>query len=128
MTSPDTTHRELCHTLFDAVEAGDLDTVASCYAPDMAFWCNLTGTEQSREQNLETLRDGAAILRRRTYDDRMISTFDDGFVAQYTVTAIAHDGSRRSLWACLVATVHDGRIVRMDEYLDSSKFARPART
>ena len=52
-------------------------TVAELYAPDFTFWVNLTGAESSREQNLATLRDGYALLRRRSYDDRTIDTFGD---------------------------------------------------
>jgi hypothetical protein len=45
------------------------------------------------------------------------------------MTIVHHDGSRRALWACAVATVHDGLIVRLDEYMDSTRFAgkRPER-
>jgi ketosteroid isomerase-like protein len=97
--------RELCHCFFDAIERRDVAAVAELYAPDFAFWTNLTGTESSREQNLATLRDGYALLRRRTYDDRRIDTL---------------------LSACIVAQCKDGRITHIDEYLDSSKFRRPA--
>jgi len=121
----DTTHRELCHTLFDALERGDVETVDRCYAPEMTMWCNFTNREQTREENLASLVEGQKVLRRRTYDDRQINTFDDGFVAQYTVTAVGHDGSKRALWACLVAEVRDGLITKLYDYLDTSKFGVP---
>jgi ketosteroid isomerase-like protein len=120
--------RELCHRCLDAIERHDVDTVADLYAPGFVFWANLTGSESSREQNLQTLRDGYALLRRRTYDDRRIDTFETGFLARFSVTAVTHDGKRASLAACLVAQCGDGRITRIDEYLDSSKFRRPPRS
>jgi ketosteroid isomerase-like protein len=122
MTAVDTLHRSLCHRLFDAIETGDLATVEQCYAPDMTMWFNVTGETSTREQNLEALRTGAALHRRRTYDDRQIHTFDDGFVVQYTTTVVTHKGAKRALSACLVAEVHDGRITRLMEYMDSGKF------
>jgi len=125
--STDTVHRELCHALFDALERGDVDAVARCYAPEMTLWANITGHEQTRDENLASIEKGKELLRRRTYDDRQIHTFDDGFVAQYTVTAVTHDGTRRALWACLVAEVHDGLITKLFDYLDSSKFGVPDR-
>jgi len=118
--------RELCTRYFDAIERRDVDTVAELYAPDFGFWVNLTGAESSREQNLETLRDGYALLRRRSYDDRTIDTFETGFLVRYSVNVVAHDGRRASLCACIVAQCKDGRITHIDEYLDSSKFRRPA--
>jgi len=118
----DTAHRRLCHSLLDAIEFGDIDAVADCYAPEMTMWFNVTGQESSREDNLKALVAGKDLHRRRTYDDRIVNTFEDGFVAQYTCQVVAHNGKKVSLSACLVAQVHDGKIVKLFEYLDSGKF------
>ena len=120
--------RELCHAYFDAIEGRDLDRVAELCAPEFSFWVNLTGAESSREQSLETLRGGYALHRRRTYDDRRIDTFETGFIARYSVNVVTHGGHRASIWACVVAQCKDGRITRIDEYLDSSKFRRRQET
>ena len=121
----DTELRELCMRYFDAIERRDVDTIAELYAPEFAFWVNLTGAESSREQNLSTLRDGYALLRRRSYDDRTIDTFGTGFLVRYSVNVVQHDGRRSSFPACIVAQCKDGRITRIEEYMDSSKFRRP---
>lgn len=120
----DTEHRALCHALFDAIEREDLDAMAHCYAPGMTLWFNVTGEEVSGDDTIAAQAAGRRIQRRRTYDDRIVNTFDDGFVVQYTLTVVLHDGSRRALSACAVAEVHDGLIVRLSEYLDSSRFGR----
>ena len=125
MATIDTEHRALCHALFDAIEAEDLDAMRRCYAPDMTLWFNVTGQEVSGEDTIAAQVEGRKIQRRRTYEDRIINTFDDGYVVQYTCNIVLHDGKRRSLSACAVATVHDGRIVHLAEYLDSSKFGIP---
>ena len=122
MTSLHTEHRRLCNDLFDAIECGDLTTVDRCYAPDMTMWFNVTGATSTRQENLTALREGAALHRRRTYDDRQIHTFDDGFLVQYTTTVVTHRGDKRALSACLVAEVHDGRITKLMEYMDSGQF------
>jgi len=122
LATTDTEHRALCHALFDAIEGEDLDAMRRCYAPDMVLWFNVTGQEVSGEDTVAAQIEGRKIQRRRTYDDRVINTFDDGFVAQYTCNVVLHDGRSRALSACMVAEVHDGRIVRISEYLDSSKF------
>jgi ketosteroid isomerase-like protein len=127
MASVDTEHRRLCHTLFDALESGDDGALAACYAPGMTLWFNITGQESTREENLAAVAQGRELLRRRTYNDRTIHTFDDGFVAQYSVNVVTHDGSSVALWGCLVAEVHDGLIVKLSDYLDSTKFATSGR-
>jgi ketosteroid isomerase-like protein len=127
MGTIDTQHRALCHALFDAIEREDQEGMRRCYAPGMTLWFNVTGQEVSGEDTIAAQEAGRAIQRRRTYDDRIISTFADGFVVQYTCNVVLHDGTRRSLWACSVATVHDGLIVHLAEYLDSARFGGPRR-
>jgi ketosteroid isomerase-like protein len=122
-----TINRKLCNDLFDAIERNDLGAVADCYAPDMTMWVNLTGAEMGREENLDVLRDGAAMHRRRTYDDRRINAFDDGFVVQYTTTVVALDGTKVALSSCLVADTCNGKITKLYEYMDSGKLRRPRR-
>jgi ketosteroid isomerase-like protein len=124
MSSIDTEHRRLCHALFDAIEAGDIDAVERCYAPDMTLWFNATGEVMSREANLAVLASGRELHRRRTYNDRIVNTFADGFVVQYTVNVVTHKGAEVALSACLVAEVRDGKITQLFEYLDSGKFGR----
>jgi ketosteroid isomerase-like protein len=124
MTMIDTEHRRLCNAFMDAVEAGDVEAVERCYAPDATLWFNVTGEEMSREDNLAGLVSGRSLHRRRTYDDRTIKTFDDGFVVQFTVRVVGHGGSVTPLSACLVAEVREGKITKIFEYLDSGKFGR----
>jgi ketosteroid isomerase-like protein len=119
--------RDLCHRYFDAIERRDVQTVAELYAPEFRFWINLTGAETSREENLKALAEGYALHRRRTYDDRTIHTFETGFVVRYSVNVVEHSGRRTSLSACVVAGCRDGRITRIDEYLDSIHFRAPRR-
>lgn len=120
--SVDTAHRSLCHALFDALEAGDVEAVGECYAPDMTMWFNVTGQTITREENLEAVDTGRGLHRRRLYNDRTIHTFDDGFLAQYTTLVVTHSGRNVALPACLVGEVRDGKITKLYEYLDSGKF------
>ena len=122
MSDIDRLHRQLCHDLLDAIEEGDLDAVARCYAPDMTMWNNLSATTSTREENLAVLAQGYEIQRRRMYNDRLVDTFDDGFLARYTCHVVLHDGSTVALSSCLVATVRDGKITHLADYMDSSKF------
>ena len=122
-----TANRKLCTDFFDAIERNDLDAVGACYAPDMTMWVNASLQTITREENLEAVDKGRALHRRRTYDDRQIRTFDDGFLVQYTCVVVAHDGTRVVLQPCLVGEVRDGLITKLFEYMDTSKFPRPRR-
>ena len=119
--------RDLCNRFFDAVENHDLETIAAIYSDDLQFWANVTGTAKTKEENLQILRDGKAVHRRRTYDDRQIRTFRTGFLAQYSCNIVQLDGKKRSLSSCLIAECEDGQITRIDEYMDSSRFSDASR-
>lgn len=119
--------RELCNRFFDAIESHDLDAVAAIYAPDLRFWANVNVAEKTREENLQILADGKPMHRRRTYDDRRINTFPNGFLVQYSCNIVQLDGGRRSLSSCLIAECREGQITRIDEYMDSSKFTDAAK-
>jgi hypothetical protein len=52
-----------------------------------------------------------------------VNTFGDGFVIQYSLNGVQTNGHRGSLSICIVGRCRDGRITRIDEYMDSSKFS-----
>jgi len=117
--------RALCHRFFDALEAGDLDTLATIYDDRLAFWFNATDKVSTKAESIAAIRNGAGRHRQRRYNDRVIQTFDGGFVMQYTLNIEHHDGARTTLYPAVVALCRDGRIFRMDEYIDSGKFKTP---
>jgi len=116
--------RELCNRFFDAYQDRRVDELAEIYAPDCVVWHNVFGgREMSGADNLAALPASYTMQRRRTYDDRTINTFDGGFVIQYTLHGVQHGGHEGALWICIVALCRDGKITRIDEYMDSGKFA-----
>ena len=123
--------RALCTRFLDAYEGRRSEELEEIYAPDCIVWHNVFGRETSGRDNLAALPASYAGQRRRTYDDRHIETFEGGFVIQYTLHGVQHDGHRGALWICIVGRCRDGRITRIDEYMDSGRFAewagRPAR-
>jgi len=125
--SQDSEVRDLCNRFLDAIEARDMDLIADLLSPDLQFWANFTNTTKGRDEMLQAISAGYSLHRQRHYNDRQIRALDGGFLAQYTCAITRHDGSTSALWAAMVADVRDGRIVRVDEYMDSGKFApRPA--
>ena len=114
--------RELCDAFFDAYENKRVDVLDRLYADDCIIWHNVFGRDTTRDENLEAMRKDRG-QRRRTYNDRTINAFHDGFVIQYSLNGVQHDGHRGALWICIVGRVRDGKITRIDEYMDSGKFA-----
>src|SRR5262245_42489134 len=115
--------RELCEAFFDAYENRRIDVLERLYADDCIVWHNVFGRDTTGAENVAALPDGYRGQRRRTYNDRIVNTFEDGFVIQYSLNGVQHNGHRGALWICIVGRCRDGKITRIDEYMDSSKFA-----
>lgn len=115
--------RELCTAFFDAYEQRRVDVLDRLYAEDCIIWHNVFGRDTTRDENLARFHDSYRGQRRRTYDDRIVHTFEDGFVIQYTLAGVQNSGHRGALWICIVGRCRDGRITRIDEYMDSGRFA-----
>lgn len=114
--------RELCERFFDAYQDRRADVLDELYSDDCIVWHNVFGRDTTRDENLAALPESYSGQRRRTYDDRTINTFHDGFVIQYTLHGVQHSGHKGALWICIVGKVRDGQITRIDEYMDTSKF------
>lgn len=119
--------RALARRFFDAVTDADLATVADCYADDVVIWHNFDNAEQGKAANMAVLAAIPERLTDRVYADRRVEVFDGGFVHQHVLKAKrASDGAAVAIHAVCIAHVRDGRIVRLDEYLDPGQIARPS--
>jgi ketosteroid isomerase-like protein len=111
--------------LIVAIEGGDADGVRAVYAPDVAVWHNHDGVEQGLEDNLRVLTWLISRTAERRYDEVRRHVLDDGRVVQQHVLRLRFaDGRTADLPACLFVTVADGRISRIEEYLDESSARR----
>lgn len=115
--------RALADRLFTAVTAGDIDTVREIYAPGAVVWHAHTRVEQSVEDNLKTLGMIARFVKDFHYEDRRCEATESGFVEQHTTKGVAPDGTPFAIPSCIVCTVADGRITRLEEYFDSAAAA-----
>lgn len=112
--------------IFGAIEAGDVDAVRAVYAPGAVIWHNTDGVEQTVDENLRVLGWMAASFSTRSYEQVRRHEWEGGFVQQHVLRLTAADGRQIELPACIVATVAEGKITRIDEYLDSAHVARLA--
>src|SRR5581483_10056304 len=95
---------------FDAIEAGDIDAVAACYADDVVVWHNTDGLSSSKAENLKVLAGFVKHTPFRRYEDRRVAVFPGGFVQQHRLVSARPDGTPLALHAAIVCEVKDGRI------------------
>ena len=121
---PTTDPLDVAARLFAAVEAGDVAAIAQLYAPDAVIWHSHTGTTQTAEENVQVLGMVTKRLRDLRYEEVRRQRTDRGFVQQHVLRARGPEGQPVELRACMVCDVVDGRITRLDEYLDGAAVAR----
>ena len=109
--------------LFDAIERGDVEALPSLYHVGARIWHNSDGTEQSVDENLRVLRWLVRNTSLRQYDEVRREVTPSGFVQMHVLRLELGDGRSVRIPACLVARVSQGRITRIDEYLDSAHLA-----
>jgi ketosteroid isomerase-like protein len=124
VTAGESTPDAVAERLFSAIEAGDIDAVTALYAPDVAVWHNHDGLVQSLDDNVRVLGWMTRHLPGARYTDVRRSFTDSGFVQQHVLVATNRAGRQVAVPACIVADVADGRITRLDEYLDSAHIAQ----
>ena len=112
--------RATAEKFFDAIERGDPDTIHATYADDVAIWHNTDRETITREDNLVVLRAFIERAPKRRYTDRRLVVFPGGFVQQHLLIAEQANGKVLELPACIVCAVENGRITRLDEYIDAA--------
>ena len=115
--------RALASRFFDAIERGAIEEVQAIYAPRAIIWHNTDQLETSASENLGVLKAFVQRIRERRYERRRVETFQSGFVQQHVLTGRRKDGLRLELPACVICSVQDGRILRLDEYFDAVSVA-----
>lgn len=114
---------QLAERLFDAVERGDVDALREIYAPNCEIWHNTDQQVQTVDQNLRTIGWIAANVSNFRYEEIQRQATETGFVEQHLTRGTGPSGKEFTVPACIVCTVVDGRITRLDEYLDSAQVA-----
>jgi len=128
MTAAPATHPyvQLLDRIIAAAEAGDASDLSNIYAEDAVIWHNHDNKETTVAQNGKLLEAMASWVDERRYTDRRIHVFDGGVVQQHVLRGVHRSsGEVLAMDACVVVRVNEqGRITRLDEYLDSRQAAR----
>ena len=111
--------------MFAAIPAGDIEAVKAIYHPEAAIWHNTDNLEQAVPDNLRTLGWVAANIRNLRYDDIRRTAMDSGQVVQeHVLRGVGPTGKQLNIVGTIVFTFdEDGRITRLEEYLDSAQVA-----
>jgi ketosteroid isomerase-like protein len=116
-------HVKLADELRGRIEAGDVQGVDALYHDHAIVWRNIDNRELVKKQMLRVIEFLATQVTELRYDDVRVQATETGYVQQHTLRCIAPSGKPVEARACLVVTVEDGKVLRLDEYLDSAAMA-----
>ena len=116
--------RAMATRFFDAIEAGDIETMRTTFTPDAEIWHNTDELIVTPAQTAQTLTGMVARIKDHEYADRRLTAFPGGFVQQHVLKGKrVHDEGEVRLPCAIICKVEDGKITRLDEYFDSAHVA-----
>jgi ketosteroid isomerase-like protein len=104
-----------------SIQRGDTDAVRACYAPHAKIWHNTDHVEQPVDKNIELVKWLHRTLTNVRYRVLTRVALPNGFLQTHVLEGTRADGSAFNLDACVIITMENGLIVRLDEYLDSAQ-------
>jgi uncharacterized protein len=115
---------EVADRLFKAIERGDVNGIKDIYAPHAKIWHNFDNLAQSVDENLAVLKWVVANIAEISYTEIHRQPTPSGFIQQHVLRGkVKASGKEIAIPACIVCKVENGRITRLDEYLDSAQTA-----
>lgn len=110
---------EVARQLFEQIEAKRVAGVAALYADDIAVWHNFTNATQTKAENLKTLGGLTKNVEHIRYDVSERVLLGERVMQRHLLRCRLGNGEEIVIPACIFVTVHEGRITRIDEYLDT---------
>jgi ketosteroid isomerase-like protein len=113
------TFNEVIERFLKAIETCNEAALHEVYRNDIVIWHSFTNATMAKDASIAMLaglwRDGVRI--RYLYDDQLV--VGNRGVRRHRVEATTRGGRRIVLHVAMFATVEDGQISRLDEYVDS---------
>ncbi len=116
----------LARRFIEAIEAGDVEGARGCLDPSAGIWHNFDDKTQTVDENLALLGWMMKHADARRYEITRLEEIEGGYLQQHVLRIQTKSGREISAHACVVVSVSDGCIQRIEEYLDPSALAQLA--
>ena len=107
--------------MFEQIEAKRVEGVAASYADDVLVWHNFSNTTQTKPENLKVLDGLTKNVAQIRYDVTERVLLGDRVMQRHLLRCRVDGGEEVVIPACIFVTVRDGKITRIDEYLDTAQ-------
>ncbi len=113
----------IAQMLVDRLLAGDANGVGDLYSDEMTAWRNSDGRTLVKKQALKVVRILTGSLQDLRYENIKVTPTVSGFVQQHTMKCTAPNGEPVEAHVCMIATIEDGKIQHVSEYMDTAQMA-----
>jgi len=108
-------------TGFDQGITGDSDAMVATFAPGAVVWHNYDRKVVDAIENMASVGMLAQIVREMSMEHLRVEEFPGGFVYQFALHGtVISNGNAFEMHNVIIASVEDGLITRIDEYVDPS--------
>lgn len=114
---------ELARHFMRVLETGDEAKARECLTPDARIWHNFDDHEQTVDENMRLLGWMVKNCRSREYDIQRLEEVEGGYLQQHILRMETNSGKQLEMHACVVVKVRDGKVARIEEYLDPAAVA-----
>ena len=118
-------YAQLLDRIVVAAEAGDPSGLDGVYTEDAVIWHSHDNKTQTLAQNMKLLVMMDKWVGDREYADRRVYVYENGVAQTHTLRGTKRStGERLELHAMVVCEITDGKISRLNEFLDPGEAAR----
>jgi ketosteroid isomerase-like protein len=116
----------LADAFFGALEDGSVEGVVACFTPDARIWHNFDQVSLTPEENVAGLKTLFTNFSVRRYSEVRRLPTPEGFVQQHILRLETTDGRIIDWPGCILFALRDGKIARLEEYVDLAQLAAKA--
>jgi len=115
-----TDHTLIARAMFDAFQAGDIEAARGACHENFAGSQN-GGPAMNRDGLLAFVGAVKAKVPDFRYEDIECAATAEGFVEEHTIKGTLPDGEELNVRLCVVASVEDGQVLKVREYVDTAR-------
>jgi len=114
---------EFARNFVSYLETGNYEKARDSYQPDCKIWHSHDNYTQTVDENLALLDRMLSVSEKIEYIINRLEIIENGYLQLHTLKMTAKDGKSYSTEACLVATLRDGKLSEVKEWIDAAPLA-----
>ena len=111
----------IANNYFESLMEGDEAKMRSVFTPDAMFWTNFSDSDVLIADSIPRWCNLGESFTNLHFEDVRRRGIPGGFLEQHTLCGVDQDGQEMAVKGCFVGTIEDGRVTRLEEYIDPAR-------